>query len=193
MSDDNWRGGSDANPDDDFEDFGELRFSEEENEEEQAPLRFDDDNTGPLPHWTVKPTSELPRLFPEETTRDISREVQRDDDGEVDVWGSYSGSAPRPVPDRPADAPLRPASDASGSRPIVRLGDPSTGANRRGADTTTGAATRPIPSQRRDDTSDTSRPGRLTIGGDDVQGRVATGSRSRPVTERGPDHHHHQL
>ena len=93
MSDDNWRGGSDANPDDDFEDFGELRFSEEENEEEQAPLSFDDDNTGPLPHWTVKPTSELPRLFPEETTRDVSREVQRDDDGEVDVWGSYSGSA----------------------------------------------------------------------------------------------------
>ena len=78
MSDDNWRGGSDANPDDDFEDFGELRFSEEENEEEQAPLSFDDDNTGPLPHWTVKPTSELPRLFPEETTRDVSREVQRD-------------------------------------------------------------------------------------------------------------------
>jgi len=86
MSDDNWRGGSDANPDDDFEDFGELRFSEEENEGEQAPLSFDDDNTGPLPHWTVKPTSELPRLFPEETTRDVSREVQRDDDGEVDVW-----------------------------------------------------------------------------------------------------------
>ena len=81
MSDDNWRGGSDANPDDDFEDFGELRFSEEENVEEQAPLSFDDDNTGPLPHWTVKPTSELPRLFPEETTRDVSREVQRDDDG----------------------------------------------------------------------------------------------------------------
>ncbi|MEY3146873.1 MAG: putative phosphatidate cytidylyltransferase [Actinomycetota bacterium] len=190
MSDDNWRGGSDANPDDDFEDFGELRFSEEENEGEQAPLSFDDDNTGPLPHWTVKPTSELPRLFPEETTRDVSREVsrevQRDDDGEVDVWGSYSGSAPRPVPDRPADAAPRPASDTSGSRPIVRLGDPSTGANRRGADTTTGAATRPIPSARRDDTSDTSRPGRLTIGGDDGQGRVATGSRPRPVTERGP-------
>ena len=190
MSDDNWRGGSDANPDDDFEDFGELRFSEEENEGEQAPLSFDDDNTGPLPHWTVKPTSELPRLFPEETTRDVSREVsrevQRDDDGEVDVWGSYSGSAPRPVPDRPADSAPRPASDTSGSRPIVRLGDPSTGANRRGADTTTGAATRPIPSARRDETSDTSRPGRLTIGGDDGQGRVATGSRPRPAAERGP-------
>ena len=64
MSDDMWRRGSGGGADDDeFDDFGELRFSDEETDDE-APLTFGSDDTGPLPHWTASPTGEMPRLFP---------------------------------------------------------------------------------------------------------------------------------
>ena len=150
MSDDMWRRGSGSGgDDDDFDDFGELRFSDEESDDESAPLTFGSDDTGPLPHWTESPTGEMPRLFPEDRSSGTSRPTPRDTrDDDVDVWGSYSGSAPRPVPDDPSGPAARPA-DASGGRPRVRLGE-STGGTRRDPgqrrdDATTGAATRPVP------------------------------------------------
>lgn len=158
MSDDMWRrsGDQDANGrfDDEDDDFGELRFSDDEPTERagDAPLSFGSD-AGSLPHWTEPPTGELPRLFPDSPTGSGSRPRPVDEptapvaagssassDDEVDIWGSYSGAAPRPVPDRPAPdhpAPDRPAparepvrDDTSGSRPRVRLGEPSGGVRR---------------------------------------------------------------
>ena len=225
MSDDMWRRGSGSGQDDEFEDFGELRFSDDEGDEESAPLSFGDNDTGSLPHWTEKPTGELPRLFgddpsgstsrpiPRDPSRDVSRETRRDvaparsddsgafeigevedESGDVDVWGSYSGSAPRPIPDRPSAGNPRPregvgsssGDTGSGSRPRVRLGEPTGGIRR---DDTTGTSTRPIPNVRRDDTAETSgtsRTNRISIGTDDTQGRPVTGSRPRPASERGP-------
>ncbi len=203
MSDDMWRKGSGSGQDDEFEDFGELRFSDDEGDDEPAPLSFGDNDTGSLPHWTEKPSGELPRLFgddpsgsvsrpiPRDSSRDVSRETSRgaesvDETGEVDVWGSYSGSAPRPIPDRPSGATPRPDDSGSSGRPRVRLGEPTGGTRR---DDTTGTSTRPIPNVRRDDTagtSGTSRTNRISIVTDDTQGRPVTGSRPRPATERGP-------
>ena len=199
MSDDMWRRGSGSGQDDEFEDFGELRFSDDEGDAEPAPLSFGDNDTGSLPHWTEKTTGELPRLFGDDPSgsvsrpipRDPSRDVSRgsesaDETGEVDVWGSYSGSAPRPTPDRPSGATPRSDDSGSSGRPRVRLGEPTGGIRR---DDTTGTSTRPIPNVRRDDTSGTSgtsRTGRISISTDDTQGRPVTGSRPRPATERGP-------
>ena len=185
MSDDMWRRGSGNGPDDDdFDDFGELRFSDEESDE-PAPLSFGSDDTGPLPHWTEAAPADRAPLFPDERSGGTSRPTPRAiDDDDVDIWGSYSGSAPRPVPDDPS-GPAPRATDPSGGRPRVRLGestggtrrDPSTGATRRPEDATTGAATRPIPAS--DDIFETGRGGRVSIG-DDPQSRTGSGARPRP-------------
>lgn len=198
MSDDMWRR---ADEDDEFDDFGELRFADDE---EPAFGEATDRSAG--------------------TARDES---------DVDIWGSYSGSAPRPIPDRPApepsgrgmfdtdddpwrsrggdrtpvsesgrlgrveppvrpmaaadeddgfgeirfsdgpdetdldfgfsDAPVRPTEpsghDTSGSRPRIKLGEPTTpgrrergsGALRRPTDGPTGPTTLPLRPTRRDD------------------------------------------
>ena len=179
MSDDMWRRGSGDSDghDDEFDDFGELRFSDDdETDDQEAPLSFGSDDTGPLPHWTESPTGEMPRLFPEDRSSGSSRPTVRESADDVDIWGSYSGSAPRPVPDEPSGPAPRPA-DPSGGRPRVRLGeatggtrrDPSAGASRRPEDATTGAATRPTPA-----------PREARSFGDDTQGRAATASRPRP-------------
>lgn len=186
MSDDMWRRGSGNGPndqnDDEFDDFGELRFSDDETDE-GAPLSFGSDDTGPLPHWTESPSSEMAPLFPEErsggSSRPIFRESAPDD---VDVWGSYSGSAPRPVPDDPS-GPAPRVADPSGGRPRVRLGestggtrrDPSTGAVRRPEDSTTGAATRPMQA-----------PSEFSIG-DDSPSRTGSGARPRPESRPRPE------
>lgn len=202
MSDDMWRRGSGSGQDDEFEDFGELRFSDDEGDDEPAPLSFGDSDTGSLPHWTDKSTGELPRLFGDDPSGSVSRPIQRDplrdvsretdrqsgrdESGEVDIWDSYSGSAPRPIPDRPTGATERPRDDSSSGRPRVRLGEGSGGTRR---DDTTGTSTRPIPNVRRDDASDTSgtsQTNRITIATDETRGRPVTGSRLRPITERGP-------
>jgi len=204
MSDDMWRRNGGAGDDDQFDDFGELRFSDDEAESDEQPALSFNDDTGPLPHWTEPPTGDLPRLFDDgprdrsgSTSRPVVRESASTDEpggDDVDIWGSYSGPAPRPVPDQPSGPAPRPVSnDTSGSRPRVRLGeptggtrrDPSSGAVRRD-DGTTGSTTRPMPVSRRDDTSGTSRTGRVAIGADDTQGRPVTGSRPRPTGERGP-------
>ena len=204
MSDDMWRRTGDDHEDEN-DDFGELRFSDDE----PAPLSFGDAEQSTLPHWTEPPTGEIPRLFPESSTGsaprprpdtlsfDDSDDGDDDDNGDstddVDIWGSYSGAAPRPVPDRPAPT----SADTSGSRPRVRLGEPSGGVRRdpsgpmrrepsgpmrRGDDTT---ASGPMV-RRSADTSDTRRTGRVTIAGDDTAGRPVTGSRPRPSAGRGP-------
>ena len=162
MSDDMWRrtgdGGHGERDDAPDDDFGELRFSDDESTETSgdAPLTFGSE-TGQLPHWTEPATGELPRLFPESPTGSGSRPRPRPadeptapvstgssasaNDDDVDIWGSYSGAAPRPVPDRPAPRepmrePVRESvgetrrDDTSGSRPRVRLGEPSGGVRR---------------------------------------------------------------
>lgn len=220
MSDDMWRRtGDDDNDRDendrDDDDFGELRFSDDE--PSRAPLSFDDDSPT-LPHWTEPPTGELPRLFPESSSGSVPRQrpeaprpgatsMGRDesshdsgprdsgsrDEDDVDVWGSYSGAAPRPVPDRPAPPPP----DSSGGRPRVRLGepsggirrDPSGGVGRAPAASAVGgfgdpSGSQPVP-RRTGDTTETRRVSRSPMA-EDPSGRVTTGGRPRPVTERGP-------
>ncbi len=192
MSDDMWRRGSgNGSNDDEFDDFGELRFSDEETEDE-APLSFGSDDTGPLPHWTESAPADRAPLFADERSGGTSRPTSREiDDDDVDIWGSYSGSAPRPVPDDPS-GPAPRATDPSGGRPRVRLGestggtrrDSSTGATRRPDDATTGSATRPIPAAA--EAGDAGRGGRISIG-DDPQSRTGSGARPRPEGRPRPE------
>ena len=195
MSDDMWRRTGDNDRDDDHDDgddFGELRFSEDE--PSQPALRFGESDTGPLPHWTQPPTGEVPRLFGEERTASAPRprpdvpsssSGSSSGDDDVDVWGSYSGSAPRPIPDRPAPS----SSDTSGSRPRVRLGEPSGGVRR---DPSGGVRREPSgPPRRGDDptasgpvarrTADTSETRRTVRVADESGSRP----RPRPTSERG--------
>lgn len=107
MSDDMWRR---ADGDDESEDFGELRFADDA---EPAFGEMVDESTG-------RPRDESPR-----------------DESDVDIWGSYSGSAPRPVPDRPApEAPARGLFDTDDDpwRSSRRTGDstPALGSGRLG-------------------------------------------------------------
>lgn len=221
MSDDMWRrtGEQGANdPFDDDDDFGELRFSDDDSADRAggAPLTFGTD-TGSLPHWTEPPTGELPRLFPDSPTGSGSRPRPVDEptapvsspassapssgassssgsasDDDVDIWGSYSGAAPRPIPDRPAPRePVRePArelvrDDTSGSRPRVRLGDPSGGVRR---DPSGGVRRDPSGGVRREPSGGVRRTGDTTETRRAPVGRVAddTGSRPTPRPERGP-------
>ena len=215
MSDDMWRRTGDQSGndrfDDDDDDFGELRFSDDEPADRSggAPLSFGSE-AGSLPHWTEPPTGELPRLFPDSPTGSGSRPRPVDeptapvgtssassrgagDDDDVDIWGSYSGAAPRPVPDRPAPPrepvrePVR--DDTSGSRPRVRLGEPTGGARRdpsggvrRSGDTTGGARRDPSGGVRRSgDTTETRRaPAARTA--DDTGSRPTARPAARPTT-----------
>lgn len=189
MSDDMWRrtgdGGHGERDDAPDDDFGELRFSDDEpaGGSSDAPLSFGAE-TGQLPHWTEPATGELPRLFPESPSGSRPRPRPTDEptapvasgsagstgDDDVDIWGSYSGTAPRPVPDRPAPSepprqPLRESTgdmgrdDTSGSRPRVRLGEPSGGVRR----DPSGGVTRDVPREpsggvrRSGDTTETRR------------------------------------
>ena len=212
MSDDMWRRTGDQSGndrfDDDDDDFGELRFSDDDPTDRPgaAPLSFGSD-TGSLPHWTEPPTGELPRLFPESPTGSGSRPRPVDeptapvssgspssssgdsDDDEVDIWGSYSGAAPRPIPDRPAPPPVRePArDDTSGSRPRVRLGEPTGGVRR---DPSGGVRRDPSGGVRRDpsggvrrsgDTTETRRAPAAARVADDTGSRPTARPASRPT------------
>lgn len=218
MSDDMWRRTGDGDEFDDGDDFGELRFSDDAADDSSgaAPLRFGSDS-GALPHWTEPATGELPRLFPDSPTGSGARQRPIDEptapvssagsgsgsgsgsDDDVDIWGSYSGAAPRPVPDGPAPAraPGRPAADdSSGSRPRVRLGEPTggvrrdpsgavrrdpSGAVRRTGDTTETRRTS-APARSADDTASrpTARPGSRPASRPD-----RSGARPRPASSRG--------
>ena len=200
MSDDMWRrtgdGGHGERDDAPDDDFGELRFSDDEPADRtgDAPLSFGTD-TGPLPHWTEPATGELPRLFPESPTGSGSRprphfsdeptapvasgssDASGDDD--VDIWGSYSGAAPRPVPDRPAPSEPGRRDDTSGSRPRVRLGDSSGGVRREPSGSVSRESAPPSGGVRR--SGDTTETRRAPAGAR----RDDTGSRPTARPERG--------
>lgn len=88
MSDDTWRRGrGEPDPgDDDFDDdFGQVRFADDNDATESmewdsgtSGLSFGSGDTGSLPHWTSPPTGDVPR-------------IGGDDD--LDVWSSFSGRA----------------------------------------------------------------------------------------------------
>jgi len=103
-------GGAPRRPVEDFS--GEIDFADDAS----TPIRFGPSDTGPLPHWTEPPTGDLPRIFAGDEPTGSSRGKRRDDssgarrsprgrdadDSDVDIWGTYSGAAPRPVIDEPA-------------------------------------------------------------------------------------------
>ncbi|MEN9805071.1 MAG: putative phosphatidate cytidylyltransferase [Actinomycetota bacterium] len=208
MSDDMWRrtGDQSANgrfDDDDDDDFGELRFSDDDpadrDQSGSAPLSFGSD-TGSLPHWTEPPTGELPRLFPDSPTGSGSRprpvdeptapvsssslsgSSSSDDDDDVDIWGSYSGAAPRPVPDRPAPPRDLPRDDTSGSRPRVRLGEPTGGVRR---DPSGGVRRDPSGGLGREPSGGVRRSGDTTETRRAPAARVADDTGSRPTARPG--------
>src|SRR5215203_5172532 len=65
-----------ADPGDRADDTGERR------------LRFNPNDTGPLPHWTDPPTGEIPRMAPAASAGDDTS------DDDVDVWSSFTTESP---------------------------------------------------------------------------------------------------
>ncbi len=136
-------------------------------------LRFNPNDTGPLPHWTDPPTGEIPRLEP------TAAAGGGDDDDDVDVWSQFTTESPVWRDDDPS-------SDVGATR------DPSGGVER---DTTgevradplaeppgrPGTGELPLTPPRRE-------PGRITIGTDPsgVPRRppVGTASRRRAAQQR---------
>jgi phosphatidate cytidylyltransferase len=51
-------------------------------------LRFNPNDTGPLPHWTDPPTGEIPQVAPQASGKDPSEEE------EVDVWSQFTTETP---------------------------------------------------------------------------------------------------
>ncbi len=93
MSDDSWRR---SRRDD--EDFGPPLFADDPtdqterdelafDDDDEAPLSFGPNDTGPLPHWTDPPTGELPRVL-------AAGGAERDPTDDLDVWGSFSNQGP---------------------------------------------------------------------------------------------------
>jgi phosphatidate cytidylyltransferase len=125
-------------------------------------LRFNPNDTGPLPHWTDPPTGEIPRLAPAAATGD-------EDDDDVDVWSSFTTESPvwrDDVPDPTGDPSGGFDRDLTGevrsdslSEPLVRPG--------------TGEIPLTAPPRR--------EPGRITIGTDPsgVPRRPPVGTQSR--------------
>jgi len=125
-------------------------------------LRFNPNDTGPLPHWTDPPTGEIPRMAPAAATGD-------EDDDDVDVWSSFTTESPvwrDDVPDPTGDPSGGFDRDLTGevrsdslSEPIVRPG--------------TGEIPLTTPPRR--------EPGRITIGTDPsgVPRRPPVGTQSR--------------
>lgn len=62
-------------------------------DEEQPPLRFGPDDTGPLPHWTAPPTGEVPSIFAESDDADSWSSLQ----SQGPVWRDDRGAAPGTV------------------------------------------------------------------------------------------------
>ena len=158
MSDDVWRG----NKRDD--DFGPPLFgdpSEQVDNPTKPTLSFDD-NTGPLPHWTEPPTGEMPKVLGDSTD-------------DLDVWSSFSSSAPV-WSDDDAD-PSAGYENVSGP---VRSGQmPVSGSNEVYFDEADPSGGIPVAARR--------EPGRITIGTDptdDGAGRPMPKGRSRTREEQ---------
>ena len=121
MSDDVWkRHGADDDG------FGAPLFGEDSVDD----LSFGDETADPMPHWTAPPTGEVPATL---------ASAPADGTDDVDVWSSFSGSAPvwsggddggcgapraRYGRGREEGAPAhRVCARRRGGRPVVRGGD----------------------------------------------------------------------
>jgi phosphatidate cytidylyltransferase len=108
MSDDIWR---DRRDDDDFSEFGSLFGDAEQTQnlppvESDEPIKLDGGETGTLPHWTEPPTGEIPSFEPSGEVASVPKGVEGvgDDDGDLDVWSSFSSEAPVWKDDTPGAA-----------------------------------------------------------------------------------------
>jgi phosphatidate cytidylyltransferase len=61
-------------------------------DEEEPPLRFGPDDTGPLPHWTAPPTGEVPKVFADSEEAEAWSGLQSGP-----VWRDDRGAAPGTV------------------------------------------------------------------------------------------------
>ena len=176
MSDDKRRDDTGGYGTDFGDDFGTVEFADEG----EAPAISFGDDTGPLPHWTEPPTSEMPRVAQPEPAAD-------------DVWSPFSRPAVQPT------APTAAPESRGGLFDDVSFGDrePSSGTYRdeptREAryfgDESAGfggepTAPAPAPAARRE--------GRLVIGSDPTDERLrrpeargTTGQTQRPPVARG--------
>lgn len=136
----------------DDDDFGPPLFGDDTPTDRNDVLSFGTADTGPLPHWTSPPTGEMPAVLGEGQPRDHT--------DDLDVWSSFSDSAPvwsdDPLPTGEFEVPAR----------------------------TTGPVDR-VPSDLFDDDLDESAPvarrgpGRITIGTDPTDDRMG---RPMPTT-----------
>jgi phosphatidate cytidylyltransferase len=150
MSDDAWRRDRRDRANDD--DFGPPLFGDETPTDRNDALSFGASDTGPLPHWTSPPTGEMPAV--------LGGGQPSDHTDDLDVWSSFSESAPvwsdDPLPTDEFELPGR----------------------------TTGPIDR-VPSDLYDDDLDESAPvqrrgqGRITIGTDPTDDRMG---RPMPAT-----------
>ncbi len=175
MSDDMWR--RREREQDPSEEFGGPLFPDDPSEPTERAddtaerrLRFNPNDTGPLPHWTDPPTGEVPRLAPP-----ASAAAGDDEDDEVDVWSSFT-----------TESPVWRDDDATGDTTGETSRDPSGGLERDltgeiRSDSLSEPLSRPptgevpIPAEPRRE------PGRITIGTDPsgVPRRPPVGTQSR--------------
>lgn len=163
MSDDMWR--NRERKSDPSEEFGGPLFPDEpgdgRDDTGERRLRFNPNDTGPLPHWTDPPTGEIPRMAPPPAG---------DDDDDVDVWSSFTTESPVWRDDVGDDA----------------TGDPSGGADRDltgevRSDSISEPLSRPATGEVPIADAPRREQGRITIGTDPsgVQRRPPVGTQSR--------------
>ncbi len=152
MTDDQWR----RRRDDEGDDFGPPLFGDDSGDL-SGGLSFDDNSTGPLPHWTQPPTGEIPRVL----TPDGGTEQTED----LDVWSTFSGQQPawREGDDSGS------LDDITGLSPIFEPDESD-------------LFEEPAPTLRDESAPARREPGRITIGTDPTEGG---GSRSAPPGRRG--------
>jgi phosphatidate cytidylyltransferase len=160
MTDDSWRRRRDED-----EDFGPPLFGDEPTDQVQALDLSFGSGSEPMPHWTDPPTGEVPRSL---GGADEPVGVVSGEDGDVDVWASFTGQQPVWRGDRAdrTDEQTRPDEfddfeAVRGDREVPHDDDPF------------------FPSRDVDDSAPVRRePGRITIGTDPTE------PGSRPVPRR---------
>ncbi|MCU1394341.1 MAG: hypothetical protein JWM34_2769 [Ilumatobacteraceae bacterium] len=159
MSDDVWRG---SKREDD--DFGPPLFGDPSETAERPTISFDD-NTGPLPHWTEPPTGDMPRVLGDSTD-------------DLDVWSTFSSSAPVWSDDDTSD----PSAGYENVSDMARSGQmPVTGAVPEGFEFEAADPSGGVPA------AAPRGPGRITIGTDPTDndaGRPMPKSRARTREEQ---------
>jgi phosphatidate cytidylyltransferase len=71
-----------------FPDEGSTEGAGAADDTGERRLRFNPNDTGPLPHWTDPPTGEIPQVAPQASGKDPSEEE------EVDVWSQFTTETP---------------------------------------------------------------------------------------------------